>query len=120
MDRTERILVNSEAIAPRSPARPVAGGSGESRVFSVVVVAIAQAPLPLVVAAPGTPAWYSTLLAVSSMNASSSEAWTSGQLVQPDALLERDVAHRLRGHPADLDGAVVVGGRGRALGGHAP
>ena len=42
-----------------------------------------------------------------------------GQLVQPDALLKRDVANRLRGHPADLDGAVAVGGRGRALGGHA-
>ncbi len=38
MDRTERILVNSEAIAPRSPARPVAGGRGESSVFVVAAV----------------------------------------------------------------------------------
>src|SRR6516162_11046220 len=74
VERTERSLVNSERIVPASPARPVAGGSAVSCRLGATALAIVQTPLPMLAAASGTPAWNSTLSAVSSMNASSSEA----------------------------------------------
>ena len=43
MERTERSLVNSEASTPRSPARPVAGGSAAS----IIMRQITERPAPL-------------------------------------------------------------------------
>ena len=84
VERTERILVHSERSAPPRLARPgaddsVDSGSLPDEAGEVVVVAIAQTPLPAVLGptgtlAAGTSARYSTLSPVSSMNASSSEA----------------------------------------------
>src|SRR6516164_8858237 len=65
VERTERSLVNSERIVPASPARPVAGGSAVSCRLGAIALAIVQTPLPTLAGASGTPAWNSTLSAVS-------------------------------------------------------
>ena len=76
------------------------------------MVAIAQTPLPIVVLAAGAgSARYSTLLAVSSMNASSSEARTVASSCSLMRLLEREVADLGGGQAADLDDVFVVGAR---------
>src|SRR6202012_2032967 len=130
VDLTERILVNSERSAPPNPARPEGGGSTGGLGCGVVtaisaplvgaghgggtrggglggqVLRIGLAPLMgAVLHAAGGPPRGGRL----------QRGADPGQLVQPDALGEGDVADLRRGQPAHAQRATSIAGHG-ALG----